>query len=375
MILRFLPFVWKNTWRNKRRSILTLLGVAVAVFVYAALNSAIVGMEFPLREVGDARLLNIREDGRANVLASRIPESYVQRVADVPGVRAATGVLDELSVVEGGVHVFVRGIVPDEYLAIQPLRVEPAGAWAELDEDPHAALVGFRLLAQLGWEVGSEVEVGELGLGVRVAGIIPLQDADLGGYMLVRRSFVQASRAAEGQVSYVVAAPEEGVSGDALSAAIDSTFEFAPVPTETSSAAGYAEAIVRDFLGILDYMRVVAMLAVLVVVLAAANAMAMSVRERTREIGTLKAIGFPPGLVRTIVLGEAALLSVLGGTLGLGGAWALVGNIGEMTGLMLEPSTIAISAGLTVLIGLVGGLVPAMSASRLNTIDAMRTVG
>ena len=343
--------------------------------MYAALNSAIVGMEFPLREVGDARLLNIREDGRANVLASRIPESYVQRVADVPGVRAATGVLDELSVVEGGVHVFVRGIVPDEYLAIQPLRVEPAGAWAELDEDPHAALVGFRLLAQLGWEVGSEVEVGELGLGVRVAGIIPLQDADLGGYMLVRRSFVQASRAAEGQVSYVVAAPEEGVSGDALSAAIDSTFEFAPVPTETSSAAGYAEAIVRDFLGILDYMRVVAMLAVLVVVLAAANAMAMSVRERTREIGTLKAIGFPPGLVRTIVLGEAALLSVLGGTLGLGGAWALVGNIGEMTGLMLEPSTIAISAGLTVLIGLVGGLVPAMSASRLNTIDAMRTVG
>lgn len=193
--------------------------------------------------------------------------------------------------------------------------------------------------------------------------------------MLASRSFLQASRAAEGQVSYVVAAPEEGVSGDALSAAIDSAFEFAPVPTETSSAAGYAEAIVRDFLGILDYMRVVAMLAVLVVMLAAANAMAMSVRERTREIRTLKAIGFPPGLVRAIVLCEAALLSVLGGTLGLAGAWALVGNIGEMTGLMLEPSTIAVSAGLTVLIGLVGGLVPGVSASRLNTIDAMRTVG
>ena len=75
MIFRVLNLLWANLWRNRRRSILTILGVAVAIYVYATLGAAIDGITFPVRQVGADRVLNIREAARANVLSSRLPES------------------------------------------------------------------------------------------------------------------------------------------------------------------------------------------------------------------------------------------------------------------------------------------------------------
>ncbi len=376
MIQRFLPYVWKNVWRNRRRSILTALGVAVAIFVYAALASAIEGITFPIREVGESSLLNVREAGRSNVLASRLPLNYVQRVEAIDGVAAATGVLDELAVVgENRVHIFVRGIDPDRYRAVQPIKVDPA-AWQELRSDRKAALVGFRLLARMGWQVGDDVEIEMLSLQLHIAGVIPAQGVDLESHMLVRRETLQAARDAEGEITYVLAKPAPGVDPQRLGAAIDRALEHSPVPTTTASTAGYAQAIVEDFLGFVGYLRVMGFLAVLITVLAAANAIAMNVRDRTREIGMLKAIGFRPRLVLAMVLAESTALSVLGGAIGVTAAYLVIGSsAASMAGLMLSTSTVIIAAALSLVIGLLGGLVPALTAARLRTLDALRVVG
>jgi putative ABC transport system permease protein len=110
--------------------------------------------------------------------------------------------------------------------------------------------------------------------------------------------------------------------------------------------------------------------------LGAANAIAMNVRERTREMGVLKAIGFPPGLILSMVLAESTLLSSLGGGLGLGAAALTVGTEGaNLAGLMLSPGTATIAAILSLAIGFLGGLVPALSAARLPTVEALRVIG
>jgi putative ABC transport system permease protein len=376
VILRFLPLVWRNLWRNRRRSILTLLGVAVAVFVYAALRSAIDGITFPIREVGASRLLNVREAGRANVLASRLPQSYAEQVAAVDGVAAATGVLNDLAVIgDNRVHVFVRGVDPDSYRQVQPLRVDPA-AWQAFREQPDAALVGHRLLPRLGWRVGGGVELPSIDLRLTVVGAIPAQGIDLESHMLVRRDTLQRARGAEGQVTYVLVAPAPDRSPSRVAADIDRAFASAVAPTATASVEAYAQAVVDDFLGFVAYLRVMGLLAVLVTMVAAANAVAMSVRDRTREIGVLKAVGFPPRLVLSMVLAESLLLAAAGGAIGIGAAAIAIGTKGASTaGLVLESSTTVTAALLALLIGAGGGLLPAVGAARLRVVEALRASG
>jgi len=376
MILRFLPLLWANLWRNRRRSVLTILGVGVAVFVYASLGSAIDGITFPVRQVGADQVLNVREAARSNVLSSRLPMSYEDRVAAVPGVAAASGVLADLAVVgDDRVHIFVRGVDPEPFQSVQRLEIDPA-AWRAFVEDQRSALVGYRLLETMGWSVGSEVEISQLGLRTKVVGVIPAQGVDLESHMLVRRRYLQGIRDAENQVSYVLALPAEGRSPDEVAEAIDEVFALAPVPTETGTAAAYAQAIIEDFMGFVDYLRLMGLITVLITMLGAANAIAMNVRERTREMGVLKAIGFSPRLILTLVLTESTVLSGLGGVVGLGAAALAVGSEGaNMAGLMLSPSTFATAAGLSLMIGLLGGLLPALAAARLSTVEALRVIG
>lgn len=376
MILRFIPLLWANLWRNRRRSILTILGVGVAIFVYATLGAAIDGITFPIRQVGAERVLNIREAARSNVLSSRLPMSYEDRVSSVAGVAAASGVLADLAVVgRDRVHIFVRGVDPEPFQQVQRLTIAP-DQWQAFMEDSQAALVGHRLMTRMGWRVGSEVEIQELDLRATVVGVIPAQGVDLENHMLVRRRYLQGLRDAENQVSYVLALPGEGRNPEAVAAAVDELFAMAPVPTETGTAAAYAQAIIEDFMGFVDYLRLMGLITVLITMLGAANAIAMNVRERTREMGVLKAIGFPPRLILTLVLTESTLLSGLGGALGLGAAAITIGSEwANLAGLMLSPETFALSAVLSLSIGFLGGLWPALAAARLPTVDALRVIG
>jgi len=370
-----LPLVWSNVWRNRRRSILTLLGVGVAVFVVAALGAAIEGMTFPVREVGSQELLTVREAARANVLVSRLPTSYEDRVARVSGVRAASGVLSDLAVVgTDRAHIFVRGIDADRYRQVHRIHLDPE-AWDAFISDQRAALVGFRLIKRLGWQVGDQVEIEEINLSVRIVGEIPEQGVDLESHMLVRRDYLEVARSAEGQVSYVLAAPLEGARSSDVAAAIDAELALTPNPTETTSAGAYAEAVIDDFMGFIEYLRVMGAITVLITLLAAANAIAISVRERTREIGVLKAIGFQPGSILSVILAESVILSVIGGLIGVTAAALVVGNEGaSMAGLMLSPATVLVASGSALTVGVLGGLLPAVTAAKVKTIEALRGI-
>lgn len=376
MILRLMPLLWGNVWRNRRRSVLTVLGVGVAVFVVAALESAVEGMTFPIREVGKQELLTVREAARGNVLASRLPASYEDRVAAVAGVRAASGVLSGLAVVGADrVHIFVRGVDPERYRTVHHLVIDPA-AWSAFVADPGATLVGHRLLKRMGWKVGDEVEVPALRLRARIVGVIPAQGVDLESHMLVRRSYLQVTLDAAGQISYVLVSPVEGMRGTDVAAAIDTAMALASVPTETTSAGAYAQAVIDDFMGFIEYLKVMGAITVLITLLGAANAIAMSVRERTREIGMLKALGFRPRLVLALVLAESLALATMGGALGIGGAALTIGSqAARLAGLMLSVPTVLGAAGAALLVGLAGGLLPALGAAHVRTIEALRGIG
>ncbi|MEM7481805.1 MAG: ABC transporter permease [Acidobacteriota bacterium] len=374
MILHLLPLMVSNLWRNKRRSILTVLGTAVAVLVFGSLSAAIDTLMMGARQTGADETLSVRRAGRANALASRLPESHEERVADVRGVSAATGVFSELAIIgEESVHVFLRGVEPKAYRNVQPLQVD-AAEWQSFADDRRSAMVGHRLLEKMGWEVSDEVELSKTGLNVRIAGTIPPQGLDLESHLLLHRDYLQVLRNLEGQITFVLVALEQGSPED-LAARIDEELSTVPVPTKTTTSAKFAEAVVEEFMGFTEYLRLMAIITVLVTTLGAANTVAMSVRERIRDFGVLKAVGYRPGEIVTLVVGESLLLAAAGGLLGLGlTAWMLNSRTAQLEGFTWTASTITLAALMALIIGLGGGLVPAIRAARLRPVEALRVI-
>jgi len=372
-----LGLIGKNLLRNRRRSILTALGVAVAIFVYAALQAAVDGILFPVRQANKGGLLNVRERGRGNVLASRLPESLEGTLSATPGISAATGVFTSLAVVgERRVHIFIYG-VDDAYRAIKDLRIDDA-AWARFREDRQAAIVGNLLAQQMGWEEGAQVELKEAGLSFRVAALLPPQgeqSSDLERHLLVHRAYLQQARGNEGQVTVVLVKPREGAGELQLAEAIDARTAVTASPTETASEAAYAQKIVEQFVSFVDYLKVMAFLTIVITLFGAANAVSMNVRERVREIAVFRALGYTPGALLGLIVAEAALLSGIGGMVGLALAAGALGARGAvLAGLHLSPATLVIGFVSSILIGAAGGLLPGLSAVRMTISDALRVV-
>ncbi|MEM8885547.1 MAG: FtsX-like permease family protein [Planctomycetota bacterium] len=373
-MFHLLPLMASNLWRSKRRSILTILGIAVAILVFGALHVATDTMTMGARQAGADETLSVRRDGRSNVLASRLPESYEDRVAGIAGVAAATGILAELAIVgEKNVHVFLRGIDPGAYRRVQPLQVDGT-QWASFAENRGAAIVGHRLLEKLDWNVGDEVELAEAGLKLRIAGVIPPQGLDLESHVLLHRGHLQALRNREGQVTFVKVATGES-SPEELAARIDDRLATAPVPTRTTTSARFSEAVVDEFMGFTAYLRLMALITVLVTTLGAANAVAMSVRERTRDFGVLKTVGYRPVEILALVVGESLVLAAAGGVLGLAlTGWVVHSRAAQLAGFTWTPATIGLAAIMALVIGLGGGLLPALRAARLRPVEALRVI-
>ncbi len=369
------PLIWKNVLRNKRRSALVALGVAVAVFVMASLQAAVDGIMFPVKQARHERLLHVREKGRANVLASRLPLALQGRLEQVAGAEAVTGLVTDLAVVgDKRVHIFVNGIDDDSYLAVKGLKVDPA-TWSAFKEDRQAVIVGHLLAAQMGWVPGAQVEIRELQMSFHVSGLLPPQGSDLERHILVHRGYLQDARGSVGRVTAFLVKPTAASNDSQVSAAIDALTRDGPSPTETAPEAAYAQKIVEQFVGFVDYLKVMGVITLVITVLGALNAVSMNVRERVQELGVLRTLGFTPASIVAMVALEAALLSGVGGALGLAVAAGALGGQGALlAGLHFDASTVGVGLVASLLIGAVGGLLPALSAIRLTIVDALRVV-
>jgi putative ABC transport system permease protein len=169
---------------------------------------------------------------------------------------------------------------------------------------------------------------------------------------------------------------EDAARSGEIAATIDRLFENSPAETKTQTEKMMAQGFANQIGDIGAIVTRVAAVVLFTILLIAASQMSLAVRERTNEIGALKAIGFTDGLVRTLVLAESLTLAVGAGIVGLGLAW-LVSLAGDPTGgllpvFALRPIDVAIGLGLAVALGTTAGLMPATYAMRLRISDALR---
>lgn len=381
---RFTPLVVKQLLRNRRRSVLTFLGLVMSFFLFTSLESILHTLDTILERTGSEATVFTRPRYGVAFWSAAIPESYVPRIRATPGVRQSTPYL--FFVGEGkkeGEFTLALGV--DPYTVRQVRRMEGVSEerFAEFRARRTAAIVGERAAEQNGWKVGDKITVRGAAGTVPIAvtfDIVGTADAEgnFGRVIAAHLDYLQERTGQEGKVTFIVSALENPELGGAVIEAVDDQFRNFTVPTETITEKSHLQTVMGGLADMLTALQAISYLALAVTVLVVANTIAMGVRERTVELGTMRALGFSPRLVSTLVLSESVLLSALGAVVGSAIAFALfkfeIIQLPEQVNFPLKTDIALVwkSALLSIPVGLLAAAQPARQTAKMEITDALR---
>jgi putative ABC transport system permease protein len=386
--MKFFYLVWCNLKRKKLRTTLTLLSVVVAFVLFGLLSALKLALGGTINLAAADRLMVRHRVSFVQFL----PYSYQQRIERIPGVT-----LVSLNVWFGGVYKDPKNqfgsfpVEPEAFLAMNPelsLPEEQKQAWLKTRT---GAVVGRTLANRFNWEVGDRVPLTSPIWPNKSGGawefdIVGIADAkkaaDTGNIFFRYDYFDEGRTYGAGQVGWYQVRVDNPSNAVEIAKAID--VEFANSATETKAETegamfqGFAQQI--GDIGTIVLLIVVAVF--FTILLVAGNTMAQSVRERTQELGVLKAVGFSNELVLGVVLGESLVIAMLGGLTGLSIGWFMVSGMGQASFIQtyfplfyIPKGDLVLGVVLALALGLVAGILPALQAMRLRLAEALRREG
>ena len=382
--MKYFGLIWKNVWRKKIRTSLTILSVFVAFLLFALLSA--IGYAFKSGEdAADAERLVVIDKVS---LINPLPMAYKNRVAATPGVQSVTH-----ASWFGGYYQEPRNQFgqfptdPYEYFAMYPelnMPEEQLESWAR---NRTGAVVGREIAEQYGFEVGDRIPLqatiwtkadGGRTWEFDIEGIFSTDDPrGSSAFMLFQYDYFEESRAfGNGTVGWYILRVEPGEDPVQVANAIDMQFANSPNETETSTEAAFAQSFAKQFGNIALIVTLILGAVFFTLLLVSGNTMSQSVRERISELAVLKTLGFADRSVLGIVLSESILIMLMGGLLGLGTGWLLVQGAAKamgafLPGIFLSPEAIVTAISIMIGAGIVAGIFPALKAMRLSIIDAL----
>jgi len=383
--MKYLPLIWSNLKRKKVRTALTVLSILVAFLLFGYLAAIREAFSFGVSVAGADRLV-VRH--KVSII-QLLPASYETRIEQIDGVVDATPATWFGAIYQKPSNFFAQmPVKPDEYLAMYPeflLPPEQVEAWRTTRT---GAVVGRTIAERYGWKLGDRVPL-QATIWPQRAGsrtwefdIVGIYDGAEKGtdttQFLFRYDYFDEARPerTRGLIGWYivrVADPDRAVE---VAKAIDAEFANSPAETRAETELAFVQAFAQQVGNIGAILTAVLGAVFFTILLVSGNTMGQAVRERTEEIGVLKAMGFTHTQVLGMVLGEACTLSVLGGAMGLTVAWILI-SLGDPTNgalpmFFFPVRDLLLGIGLTVALGIVSGLPPAVQALRLRAVDALR---
>ena len=384
--MRYLPLLWAQLFRKKTRTVLTVLSVLVAFLLFGLLEAVQVAFESGADSADAKRLLTT---ARYSIIEP-LPMSYaprIERVAGVVGVAYADWFGAKYQNESNAFAVFA--VDPARYLDMYP-EFEMAPAQREAFVMTRAgAVAGKRLADRYGWKVGQRLPIaseihaksdGSLNWEFDLVGIFDAEDpavrANTEVVLINVAHFDEARQFGKGKTGWYIIRIADVNQAKAVSADIDRTFMNSPDETKTAPEKEFALGFAKQ-IGDMGALVTRILLAVFFTILIlTGNTMAQSIRERIPELAILKTLGFSNTAVTALVLGEAALLFVIGAGLGMLAAVSLLPALNGATGgrfppLFVEAATWAWAAGVALALALAVGLPPALRVHRLRIVDAL----
>ncbi|HKA17054.1 MAG TPA: ABC transporter permease [Blastocatellia bacterium] len=386
----YLPLITKNSFRNRRRSLLTISSLAVSLCLLGVLMAMSRALFFEA-EQSPAQAVRLVTHNKVS-LAQPMPASAEQKIQQIQGVQA-------VSVRQwfGGNYrdardtrnFFARFAVrPEKLFQIQSELIIPDDQKQAFLRQRTGCVASRDLANKFGWTPGERITItGDIwaaNLELTLVGIF--DDPDRNEWLFFNHDYLRESlpstdpnRDLVYQILVQADRPEDVSS---VGRAIDDLFANSPYPTKTESEQAFALSFV-SFLGNLKlFLLAIAGAVTFAILLVSANTLSMSIRERIREVGILKTLGFTPAMILGTLLGEAAVLALIGGAVGSAFAWVLCKLISSAPTPVQQLKTLSVTPLITslclfaaLLIGLASGMIPSVGASRKSILDSLRHTG
>jgi len=388
-MVRLLLIAVRNLRRNKMRTFLTVLGAAVAVLAFVLLRTVLSAWQVAAEFAAKDRIASRHKIS----FVMALPKRYVEDIRAVPGVKQATYMnwFGARHPTRPDEFFPTIAVDPESFLQVMDEVVAPPEDRQRWLEDKKGALVGDVLARKLGLKVGDRLTL---------TGTIYPGDWEFnisGIYTATRKSIDRSTlwfhwdymndslpESRRDQVGWITSRIDDPGRGPDISAAIDRMFDERDTQTATMSERAMNLSFLGMFSAVLSALNIISFIILFIMMMIVGNTIAMGVRERTREYGVLRALGFEPAHIRLFVVGEALGLGLCAAVLGLlishpivdlGMGRFIEENLGSwFPYFRVEPVTYALATVMAVGLALLASAIPAFRAGRLVVTDALRRV-
>ena len=382
-----LRLLFKNAFRHRLRTMLTMVGLVVAICAFGLLRTIVDAWYAGVEGTSSTRLITRNSIS----LTFPLPLSYAERLRSVEGV---TGL--SWSNWFGGVYITERNFFPQfavdapSYLALYPEYVLNDDEKKAFLLDRQGVIVGRKLADTYGWKVGDQIALrGTIYPGTWVfnlRGIWDGVDAKTDeSQMLMHWQYLSETarkRLGRSMADYVgvyVLRIDQPDNAPVVAERIDTMFRNSLAETLTETEKAFQLSFVSMSETILVAISAVSLVIVVIIMAVMANTMSMTARERLSEYATLKALGFPPGFIVKLLFGESLVIALLGGGLGLALTLPVAAAFAQSVGTLfpvfrVSELTMALQLLASVVVGVVAAAWPAWKMSRISIVNGLRHV-
>jgi putative ABC transport system permease protein len=382
-----LRLLLKNAFRHRLRTLLTMVGLIVAICAFGLLRTIVDAWYNGAEGTSSTRLIT----RNATSLTFPLPLNYAERIRTVDGVSSVSW-----SNWFGGVYITERNFFPQfavepvSYLALYPEYVLNDAKKKAFLLDRQGAIVGRKLANQFGWKVGDQIPLrGTIFPGTwtfNLRGIYDGADAKtdesqfIFHWKLLSETIRKRSMESADYVGVFVVGIDEPNNAPLISQQIDALFKNSRAETLTETEKAFQLGFVAMSEAILGAVRAVSFVIVVIIMAVMANTMMMTARERLAEYATLKALGFGPSFIVKLLFGESLVIALIGGGIGLLVTLPVAAAFAKAVGALfpvfiVSPLTMALQLLASVVVGLIAAAWPAWKMSRINIVNGLRHVG
>jgi putative ABC transport system permease protein len=386
--MELLKLILRNTLRHKLRSLLTVLGIAVAVMAFMLLRTVVTAWHAGVEASAANRLIT----RHAVSFVFALPYAYRDRIARVPGVERVT-----FAVWFSGVYIdknqfFARlAVDSNTFFDVYPEFLVDPGQFAAFKRERNACIIGAEIAERYKLKIGDVMPIeGDIFPGrweFVVRGIYRPRDKTtdprsmLFHWQYLQERARQEKSSRQGQVGWYVVRIANPDDAAAVSEAIDELFANSRAETKTETERAFQQSFLSSMGSVMTAMDVMSFVIIGIILLVLANTMIMSARERTHEYAVLKTLGFSARHIFILIAGESLLLSFLGSALGMIVTFPAVEGFqgalpkGWFPVFYIEPATIVFGCLAGLLVGLAASVIPAHRAATTKIVEGLRHLG